>query len=346
MTRLWPKVVLLLAAAVVWPGAVPVWAQQVVTPTPGANDDLSAIGPYTISNSFEAGYRLSDVSGNRDVYRSSVNFGNGMRLFEGQLRINTLEGRGKYFDELAFHTFGQGQDPYQSSSLRVEKNAIYRYDMRFRIVNYFNRLPSLWNGEHGVNSERIFQSHDLTLFPGRRVEVWLGYDRSNHNGPGFSSEAVETTLEAFEAGNFLRLATNLRRLNNQYRTGTNIRVAGLAITLTHSLDNYREDTEFSDASGLAGALSNVQAVSALRRHEPIHGNTPVTGITIRTENEHVVGFHGRYVYSGGERNFILSEDVTAVNPGRNLSTLRQTFVMGDANRKQGTGDFTVTPAAH
>ena len=35
MTRLWPKVVLLLAAAVVWPGAVPVWAQQVVTPTPG-----------------------------------------------------------------------------------------------------------------------------------------------------------------------------------------------------------------------------------------------------------------------------------------------------------------------
>ena len=342
MTRLWPKVVLLLAAAVVWPGAVPVGAQQVVTPTPGANDDLSAIGPYTISNSFEAGYRLSDVSGNRDVYRSSVNFGNGMRLFEGQLRINTLEGRGKYFDELAFHTFGQGQDPYQSSSLRVEKNAIYRYDMRFRIVNYFNRLPSLWNGEHGVNSERIFQSHDLTLFPGRRVEVWLGYDRSNHNGPGFSSEAVETTLEAFEAGNFLRLATNLRRLNNQYRTGTNIRVAGLAITLTHSLDNYREDTEFSDASGLAGALSNVQAVSALRRHEPIHGNTPVTGITIRTENEHVVGFHGRYVYSGGERNFILSEDVTAVNPGRNLSTLRQTFVMGDANRKQGTGDFTVT----
>ena len=214
--------------------------------------------------------------------------------------------------------------------------------MRFRIVNYFNRLPSLWSGEHGVNSERIFQNHDLTLFPGRRIEVWLGYDRSNRNGPGFSSEGIPNSIEAFDSGNFLRLATNLRQLNNQYRTGTNIRVAGLAITLTQSLDNYREDTEFSDASGLPSALSNVQPVSALRRHEPIHGNTPVTGITIRTENEHVVGFHGRYVYSGGERNFVLSEDVTAADPGRNFSTLRQTFVMGEADRKQGTGDFTLT----
>ena len=342
MTRLLSMVGLLIALGAGWPGVMPMWAQEVVTPTPGANDDLRTVGPYTISNSFEAGYRLSEVAGNRDVYRSSVNFGNGMRLFEGQLRLNTVDGRGKYFDEFAFHTFGQGQDPYQSSSLRVEKNSLYRYDMRFRIVNYFNRLPTLWNGEHGVNSERIFQNHDLTLFPGRAVEVWLGYDRSNRNGPGFTSEAVGMSLEALDSGNFLRLATNLRQLNNQYRTGTNIRVAGLAITLTQSLDNYREDTEFSDASGLVAGLGNAQAVSALRRHEPIHGNTPVTGVTIRTENESVVGFHGRYVYSGGERNFALSEDVTAVDPGRGLSTLRRTFVLGDANRRQGTGDFTVT----
>ena len=88
---------LLLALGAVWPGATVTSAQQVVTPTPGANDDLETVGPYTISNSFEAGYRLSDVTGNRDVYRSSVNFGNGMRLFEGQLRVNTLDGRGEVF---------------------------------------------------------------------------------------------------------------------------------------------------------------------------------------------------------------------------------------------------------
>ena len=87
-------------------------AQPVVAPTPDRLDEIEKAGVYTVSNSFEAGYRFSDVSGNRDVYRSSVNFGNGMRLFEGQLRVNTQEGKGSLFDEFAFHTIGAGNDPY------------------------------------------------------------------------------------------------------------------------------------------------------------------------------------------------------------------------------------------
>ena len=317
------------------------FAQPVVAPTPGRNEDIEKVGAYTVSNSFEVGYRMSDVSGNRDVYRSSVNYGNGFRLLEGQLRINTEDGKGKYFDEFSFQTIGTGQDPYQASSLRVEKNAVYQYDMRFRIVNYFNRLPSLWNGEHGVNSERIFQNHDLTLFPGRRVELLLGYDRNNHNGPGFSSQAVGSGVGALSEENFIRFSNNLRQVNNQYRAGANLRAAGLAITLLQAFDNYKEDTEYGDASRLPGILTNVQEVSGLRRDEPIHGNTPVSSINIRTEKEHILGFHGRYVYAGGKRNFALSEAVTGVNSARGLSTLRQTFVLGEADRRQGTGDFTV-----
>ena len=314
--------------------------QSVVAPTPDRSDDIEKAGVYTISNSFEAGYRFSDVSGNRDVYRSSVNFGSGMRLFEGQLRINTEEGKGSFFDEFAFNTFGAGNDPYQSSTLRIEKNALYRYDMQFRIVKYFNRLPSLWNGEHGVDSERVFQNHDLTLFPGTRFEVLLGYDRHNHTGPGFSSEGIRS-VGAFQKGQFIRLTNNLRRLNNQYRAGVNVRAAGLAITFIQSFDNYKEDTEYGDGSIFPTQVTNVQPVESLRRDEPIHGNTPVTSVAIRTENEHLVGFHGRYVYASGSRNFVLSEDVTALDPALGLSTLRQTVILGDARRKQGSGDFTV-----
>ena len=316
-------------------------AQPVVTPTPDRPDDIDKAGVYTISNSFEAGYRFSDVSGNRDVYRSSVNFGNGMRLFEGQLRINTQEGTGSFFDEFAFNTFGAGNDPYQSSILRIEKNALYRYDMQFRVVNYFNRLPSLWNGERGVNSERVFQNHDLTLFPGTRFEVLLGYDRSNHTGPGFSSEGT-SSVGAFKKDQFIRLTNNLRQLNNQYRAGVNVRAAGLAITFMQAFDNYREDTEYADGSVFPTQATNVQPVESLRRDEPIHGNTPVTSVAIRTENEHLVGFHGRYVYASGSRNFVLSEDVTALDPALGLSTLRQTVILGKGRRKQGSGDFTIT----
>ncbi len=316
-------------------------AQPVVAPTPDRPDDIEKAGVYTISNSFEAGYRFSDVSGNRDVYRSSVNFGSGMRLFEGQLRINTQEGKGSFFDEFAFNTFGAGNDPYQSSTLRVEKNALYRYDMQFRITHYFNRLPSLWNGEHGVDSERVFQNHDLTLFPGTRFEVLLGYDRSNHTGPGFSSEGT-SSVGAFQKDQFIRLTNNLRRLNNQYRVGVNVRAGGFAITFMQAFDNYKEDTEYGDGSIFPTQATNVQPVESLRRDEPIHGNTPVISVAIRTENEHLVGFHGRYVYASGSRNFVLSEDVTALDPARGLSTLRQTVILGEGRRKQGSGDFTVT----
>ncbi len=327
---------MLLAAAAV------ASAQPVVAPTPDRPDEIATTSNYTVSNSFEAGYRFADVSGNRDVYRSAVNFGNGMRLFEGQLRLNSLDGKGRFLDEFAFHTTGQGQDPYQATTLRASKNGVYRYDMQFRIVNYFNRLPSLWQGEHGLNSERIFQTHELTLFPNRRFEVVLGYDRNNHNGPGFSSEGIASNSGALRRDRFVRLTTNLRQLNNQYRAGVNFRVAGLAVSFLQGFDNYKEDTGYGDGSALPSAADNVQPVDSLERAEPIHGNTPFTNVVVRTENEHRVGFHGRFSYASGRRNPTLGENLVATDPANAVATVRQTYVVGEANRKQGYGDFTVT----
>jgi hypothetical protein len=317
-------------------------AQPVVAPTPDRPDEIATKSGYTVSNSFEAGYRFANVTGNHDVYRSAVNFGNGIRLFEGQLRVNSLEGKGTFFDEFAFHTIGQGQDPYQATTLRAEKNGLYRYDMQFRIVNYFNRLPSLWQGEHGINSERMFQNHELTLFPGRRFEIVLGYDRNNHNGPGFSSEGIASNSGALRRDRFLRLATHLRQLNNQFRAGINIRAAGLAVSIIQGLDNYREDTLYGNGATLPGAVGNVQPAQSLERAEPIHGNTPFTNVVIRTEREHWIGFQGRFTYASGSRNATLGENLVATDPANTISTVRQTFIVGEADRKQGNGDFTVT----
>ncbi len=55
-----------------------------------------------------------------------------------------------------------------------------------------------------------------------------------------------------------------------------------------------------------------------------------------------VGFQGRYVYSGGDRNFALAEDILATNQVATLKTERQTVVVGKARRDQGSGDFTLT----
>ena len=316
-------------------------AQSTVAPSPDKPGDLEKAGGYTVTNSYEVGYRFADVSGNRDVYRSAVNFGNGMRLLEGSLRVHSEDGRSRFLDEFTFHTLGAATDPYQFHTARAEKHGLYRYDMRTSLVRYANQLPMLWQGEHALDAERMFQTHDLTLRPGSRFEILLGYDRNKQTGPGFSSAGIPDRIGAFERTNFLRYRTDLRRVNNNYRAGVNFRAAGLAVTAIQSFDNYKEDTLYSDGTGFPTAVGNVQPVTSLTRSDPFHGNTPVTQVAIRTEKERRVGFHGRFVYASGQRNAALDENVTGFNPQQNRSTLRQTFVIGDASRKQGTGDFTV-----
>jgi len=329
-----------VAALFLW-ASTSAWPQHVLTPTPDRPDDLHEAGGYTISNSIEAGYRFATVGGNEDVYRATVNYGNGVRLFESELRIDSLDGKGKWLDEFAFNTHGAPGDPYQSAVVRAEKRALYRYNLQLRAVDYYNRLPALWEGEHGLRTQRTWQSHDLTLFPDRRVEVLLGYDRNKRTGLGFFTEGIPDSVGDFSSTDFLRFATDIRQVTNQYRAGVNLRVLGLALTATQALDRYKEETAFQDASTLPGLLPNVQPVDAVQRTEPFHGTTHITQVAVRTEKERWIGFQGRFAYADGNRQSVLNETVTARGVG-DASTLRHTFVSGDADRTQGSGEFTVT----
>src|SRR5580658_11147789 len=94
-------------------------AQQVVTPTPeqvgpprGDNT-----GDYNITQSFETGYRFSEVFGDIGEYRSDVNYGNGIRLLGSSLAIDSKDGHGHLFDEILLTTMGLGNDPYQAVNL-------------------------------------------------------------------------------------------------------------------------------------------------------------------------------------------------------------------------------------
>ena len=331
-----PRVALLL---LVWRALA--LAQPVVAPSPAPDEEVERTGGYTISNSFEGGYRFATVGGDHDAYRASVNYGNGFRLFRGELRIDSLDGRGRFFDEFRFQTFGAGDDPYQSHTVQLRKNGLYRYDFQYSITDYWNRLPALWSGEHGLRTQRFLQSHDLTLFPESRFEIWLGYDRNALEGLAFGSQGIPLEVGALERDNFIRLLADRRQVNNRYRAGVNFRALGLAVTALQSFDNYKEDPLFSDGSLYPSLAPNVQPISSLRRDEPIHGNTPVTSIALRTAEERWLNISGRFVYASGERNSTLSESLTAPQPS-GPPTTRQTFVVGEARRTQGTGDLTLT----
>lgn len=299
------------------------------------------VGTYRVIDGFEYGYRSAFVAGNREVYRSALNYNNGLRLFDGLLRVHSGDGHGRLIDELTLTTFGQGGDPYQATSLRVEKNRWVRLDMGFRVINYYNHLLALSGGEHRQNTERIFQNYDLTFFPQRRVQLLLGYDRDNQNGPALTSELIDTRREpAFPRDQFFVFADRVRRLNNQWRAGANATVAGFKLSFMQALDYYKEDPQNSLRGAQPQAPGGMLA-QTFRRDDPVHGRTPITRFNLHTDANRRFALNGRFVYSGGDRKFALDENIGALNPVAGVVT-RQAFVLGLAKRTQGTGDLTMT----
>src|SRR5215469_9394082 len=123
-------------------------AQQTVAPTPAqiGSPRGDNTGDYNVTQSFEVGYRFAQVDGDVGMYRSVVNFGNGPRLLGANLTVNSRDGHGQYFDEILLHILGLGNDPYQNVMLRVQKNGLYRYDMLWRLDDYYNpALPIAGN---------------------------------------------------------------------------------------------------------------------------------------------------------------------------------------------------------
>ena len=315
-------------------------AQQPVTSAEDQRPSTREVGDYAVSSSVEAGYRFAEVGGDHDIYRATVNFGDGIRLFDGRLRIDSLDGKG-LIDGFSVRSTGAAGDPYQAHSVRAEKNGVFRYQMQYRMNRYHNRLASLWRGEHGIRTDRVIQTHDLTLRQGSNFEVLLGFERNRRTGPGFSSEGIGDRGGGFDARNFLRYQAILRQQNRQYRAGFSARFTGLALTVIHAVDQYEEGGEAIDASGIPSAAGNIQPLETFSRTEPYHGRTPFTTFALRTQDDRRIGINARFVYAGGHRNSNLIESLSVPNPRAGSSTFRETFVVGDANRDQSSGDFTI-----
>src|SRR5215831_9833925 len=85
-------------------------AQIPVAPSPESADssDGETNGNYNIVNNIETGYRFHTVGGNQSQYRSSVNYGNGVRVLASSLAFNSVNGRGTLLDQVVLNTQGLG----------------------------------------------------------------------------------------------------------------------------------------------------------------------------------------------------------------------------------------------
>ena len=306
-------------------------AQPPVAPTPEPVG--SARGEnwndYNITNSFEAGYRFADVFGNDGKYRSDVNYRNGIRLLSSSFSANSKDGHGGLFDEILLNTLGLGGDPYEFANLRIQKNRLYRYDMLWRLDEYYNPGLTISNGLHFRNTSRRMQDHDLVLFPQGKIQFRFGYSRNDQDGPALS------TVQLFNSrGEIFTPFMDVKRLYNEFRIGNDIELWGFHFSWLHAWDNFKEDSAYSIAPPHTLIPGTID-VSGLNRVDPAHGNAPFWRGNLHGERKRWAT-NARITYVGAQRAFAQDENAVGLN---RTATILQTVVSGNASRPATAGDF-------
>jgi hypothetical protein len=312
-------------------------AQQVVTPTqdpvgPPAGDNTS---DYNIVNSFETGYRFVSVGGDPEAYKSQVNYDNGVRLLGSSFGMYSRDGHGKYFDELTLTTVGLGGDPYESATLRIAKNNLYRFDMTWRLNDYYN--PGLTSaGQSGGNfrdTRFTSQDDDLTLFPQSKIKFFIGYSRSVQEGPEITNVGglFATTQTPAVAGQDTTGFTSLRDATNEYRLGNEFQLLGVTVNWMHGWQDFKED--FLTPPVASGTPTTLLT-------NPYHGTSPYWRVGLFT-NRKWFNLNGRFTYTGTRRAYVSDQSPFLPAAGPNLGPL-QVVTMGTGNRPAATGNLTIT----
>ncbi len=220
-------------------------AQETVAPSSG--EQVGPVGgentgDYNVVQSWEFGYRYhTAVGGDEGKYRSDVNYRNGVRLLSSSLTVNSKDGHGKWFDEIVLATQGLGNDPYESVTLRIQKNQLYRYDMTWRLNDYYNPGLTTALGLHLEDTSQRWQDHEVTLFPQSKFRIRAGYGRNAEDGPALTTE----NQFDFQRGDIFTLFSKVKREYNSYRIGADFEWMGLRMSILRRWEFYKEDTPYA-----------------------------------------------------------------------------------------------------
>jgi len=319
-------------------------AQQPVTPTPdqAGSPRGENTADYNVTDSFETGYRFAIVNGSVGTYRSDVNYGDGIRLLSGNLSVNSRDGHGRWFDQIVLTTIGLGNDPYQSVTLRVEKNKLYRYDLLWRLDDYSNPGLPVAGGLHLMDTSRHMQDHNLTLLPQSKIQFHMGYSRNTQDGPALSTVqlCLNGSLYCGTAGNEFPVFENVRTQQNEFRLGADVDLAGFKLTLLHTWSFFKDDSGYQENGVESGDNpSTGVTLNQFQRSAPYRGASPYWLGNLNRSGK-TLAVNGRITYLDGKGNFLLNENAFGGTPLGAQN--QQVQVGGDASRPQLTGDLSIS----
>ena len=183
------------------------------------------------------------MGGDDGQYRSTVNYRSGAYDCSAQ-PFDRFQGRARPLlrPDSAQHDGDSGNDPYEFVSLRVQKNQLYRYDMTWRLQDYYNPGLTVAGGLHLMDTVRRIQDHELTYFRNPSSARAWGYSRNVQDGPSLTTSLEPDNNSALSTA--LPVFVNLRREWNEYRMGGDVELRGSNSPCCARWDFYKEDSPY------------------------------------------------------------------------------------------------------
>src|SRR5579884_627031 len=295
---------------------VPLLAQQQSQPQGGASPaaapaqqqqqpatDTSGSEPQ-ISGSVEVGYRyIPNISGNFDVYRSTVDLGEGPKLLG--LDLTLRPNSPTIFDRLDLHMSSWG-DPYNTARLDAQKSGLYRFTVDYRDIAYFNFLPSFANPFPGsllTNSAfdtRIRNTDvELDLFPAARFTPYLAYSQNSWYGRGITSFDTGTSQFA--------VPQSVSDSTQTYRGGLQIQTRKLHAVFEEGGTTFRDDqgaseNQLNPGDLLTPFMGQTLSLSGLNALYRVRGDSTFSRATLAWTPLSWVTVSGQFLYSNPNTN--------------------------------------------
>ncbi len=304
--------------------------------TAASQTDDDNAGDFDVTSSVELGYRGRKLRGDENKYRSDLNYGTGVRLFDSTFLVKAKDGTGKPFDTLLVTGTGWNADPNGYTRISVDKIGIYNFDGSVRRMTYFNNLSNLALGLHTRNNKRNIGDFDVTLLPQNEViKFRVGYSFNTQDGPGLTS--FDYDRDEFP------ILSNFKSHADDFRFGADIRVLGFNLSFTESYRRFDDDTSYRiDVPQLGNNPNPNSSFATFSRTMPETGKVYSHQFSVSRMIKDKLDFTGRFIYSESKSKFSLVDMLTGLDRSGNTINLDQSNIDGEGKRPHFVGDIGLT----
>lgn len=292
-------------------------------------------GPYEISLSLETGRQQAVVKGNNEVYRSHLNYGDGLRLFDFNFRAKG--GNESFFSDFYVQGSGWGGDPSNWLGFGASKEQWFDFRARYRRSDYFWVFPGFARNEHRSDRERRLQRYELTLLPKRPLHFRLGYTRN-------SSFGLDLTTFQFDRDAFV-LSEPIRQTHDEYRAGWEWSTPQWGLFFDQGFRFFRNDRFLflSEALNPGNIPDDLSFLTETQREYPIRGRIHFTRFIVVGRPHSTFDFTARISYSDNEIDATRFETNAGETFGQSFQFTFNTAAGAARSNTVGDGGLTWRP---